>query len=333
MEYLLNQAILITGGTGSWGQELTRQLLYNCQPKEIRIYSRGEHKQVGMRRRFNDPRLRFYIGDIRDKSRLMLVGKNVDTIFHLAALKHVPVCEENPWEAIQTNIIGTQNVIETALAHKAKKVVYVSSDKAVDPFNLYGATKSCGEQLILDGNRHDTTRFVSIRAGNVIGTSGSVVPLFRNQILKNNEVTITHSDMTRFFMRIREAVGLLLKAARDSIGGEILVMKMPACKITDVADVMIEALGNKNTGRRVIGIRPGEKISEVLVSRYEVPFTLDLGAYFVILPITSLKETGNNYKRMNLPRTLTEAYDSHRATRLEKTQIMQLLKQTGWIPS
>lgn len=333
MEYLCNQTILITGGTGSWGQELTRQLLRDYQPKEIRIYSRGEHKQVDMKRHFNDLRLRFYIGDVRDKSRLMLASKGADTVFHLAALKHVPVCEENPWEAIQTNIIGTQNVIETALAHKVKKVVYVSSDKAVDPFNLYGATKSCGEQLILDANRYDTTRFVSIRAGNVIGTSGSVVPLFRNQILKNNEVTITHNEMTRFFMRIQEAVGLLLKAARDSIGGEILVMKMPACKIADVADVMIEALGNKNTGKRIIGIRPGEKISEVLVSRYEVPFTLDLGAYFVILPIMGLKETNDHYKRMNLSHTLTQAYDSHRAIRLEKTQIKQLLKQTGWIPS
>ena len=208
---LQGQTILITGGTGSWGQELTAQLLREHKPKAIRIYSRGEHKQVEMRRTFSDPKIKFYIGDVRDKSRLVLATREVDVVFHLAALKHVPVCEENPWEAVQTNIVGTQNVIEASIANNVKKVVYVSSDKAVDPFNLYGATKSCGEQLIIDANNHHTTRFVCIRAGNVIGTNGSVIPLFRDQALNGTHLTVTDDRMTRFFMRRKDAIGLLIK--------------------------------------------------------------------------------------------------------------------------
>ena len=328
---LQGQTILITGGTGSWGQELTTQLLRDHKPKSIRIYSRGEHKQVEMRRTFSDPRIKFYIGDVRDKYRLMLASRNADVIFHLAALKHVPVCEENPWEAVQTNIVGTQNVIEAAIANNVKKVVYVSSDKAVDPFNLYGATKSCGEQLIIDANNHHTTKFVCIRAGNVIGTNGSVIPLFREQALNNKQLTVTDERMTRFFMRRKDAIGLLLKAVQDAHGGEILVTKMPACKITDVAEVFSKRLAKGKSKINIIGMRPGEKLYEVLVSRYEVPNTYDMGNYFVILPPGNPGNIRAVYNKKNLKRSLKEEYNSGNEKILNQTQVENMLEEDGWL--
>lgn len=327
---LQGKTIFITGGTGSWGQELTRQLLAIHKPKKIFIYSRGEHKQVEMRRTFSDARLSFIIGDVRDKSRLAMAMRGADIIFHLAALKHVPVCEENPWEAVQTNIIGTQNVIEAAIANNAKKVTYVSSDKAVDPFNLYGATKSCGEQLILDANKHHTTQFVCIRAGNVIGTNGSVIPLFREQALAGRDLTVTDNRMTRFFIRKQDAIKLLIKAVQEGCGGEILVMKMPACKITDVATVFAKRLGDGKSNTRFIGVRPGEKHFEVLVSRYEVPYTYDLGSYFVILPAGAKNKTAVAYQKKN-NQTLTEEYSSHNAATLNLKEVEQLLEKDGWL--
>jgi len=272
--------ILITGGTGSWGNELVKQLLQKHNPKEIRIFSRGEHKQVEMKRKFTDPRIKYYIGDVRDKDRLSVVTRDVDVLFHLAALKHVPVCEENPWEAVQTNIIGLQNVIETSIENKVKKVIDVSTDKAVDPFNLYGVTKACGEKLMVAANTSSKdTRFVCVRGGNVLGTNGSVIPLFVEQIKKLNKITVTDERMTRFLMRVEDAIGLVLHATFNSYGGDIFVMKMPGVKIIDLARVMVKRLGNNKTGIDLIGIRPGEKICEVLVSRYEVDHTYDIGKF------------------------------------------------------
>lgn len=324
-----DKTIFITGGTGSWGQELVSQLLARHQPKAIKIYSRGEHKQVEMRRAFSDTRVSFIIGDVRDKSRLTMAMRGADVVFHLAALKHVPVCEENPWEAVQTNIIGTQNVIEAAIANNAKKAVYVSSDKAVDPFNLYGATKSCGEQLILDANKHHTTKFVCIRAGNVIGTNGSVIPLFREQAMTGRDLTVTDNRMTRFFIRKQDAIKLLIKAVEERQGGEILVMKMPACKITDVATVFANRLGGGKSNTRFVGVRPGEKHFEVLVSRYEVPYTYDLGSYFVILPAGAKNKTAAYQKKKK--QTLTEEYSSHNAATLNLKEVEQLLEKDGWL--
>jgi UDP-N-acetylglucosamine 4,6-dehydratase/5-epimerase len=328
---LTNATILITGGTGSWGQELVRQIFKKYNPKQIRIYSRGEHKQVEMKRTFQDPRLTFYIGDVRDKNRLMLATKHVDIIYHLAALKHVPVCEENPWEAVQTNVIGTQNIIECAIENKVKKVLDISTDKAVDPLNIYGVTKACGEKLIIAANLISSdTKFVCIRGGNVTGTNGSVVPLFKEQIAKLNSITLTDTRMTRFFMNLNEAIELVLKATLDSVGGEVLVMKMPAMKITDLAKVMIKELGNKDTKMTSIGIRPGEKIYEVLVSRYEMIRTYDIGKYFVILPQIPLPETITFYERKKLAQIKDEEFNSNNTTLLSQKDIKQLLKEGGW---
>src|SRR3989344_1306430 len=215
MAHLLdNRTILVTGGTGAWGRELTRQILERFSPKEVRIYSRGEHAQVEMRRAFPDPRIKFIIGDVRDKNILNFAMRGADYVFHLAALKHVPICEDNSWEAVLTNIYGTQNIIEAAIWNNVKKVVDVSTDKAVEAYNLYGVTKACGEKLVINANKNypSATTFMCIRGGNVIGTTGSVIPLFAEQIRKNNKITLTDGSMTRFLMSTREAIGLVFQA-------------------------------------------------------------------------------------------------------------------------
>ncbi|MCX6730651.1 MAG: polysaccharide biosynthesis protein [Candidatus Roizmanbacteria bacterium] len=326
--------ILITGGSGSWGNELTTQLLNSFNPKEIRIYSRGEHKQVEMKRKFQNTKLKFIIGDIRDKDSLRIATKNVDYVFHLSALKHVPVCEENPWEAVKTNIIGTQNIIEVSIEQGVKKVIDVSTDKAVDPLNLYGVTKACGEKLIIAANLASSkTRFICIRGGNVLGTNGSVIPLFREQILKTNQVTITDERMTRFLMRVSEAIKLVLTAGINGVGGEIFVMKMPACKIVDLAAVMIKELGNNITKIINIGIRPGEKIHEILVSKYESVNTLDFGKYYIILPHLKIKKTYSFYKNKKYKKINFIEYSSNITTQLTKPEICKLLQEEHWLTS
>ena len=248
------KTILITGGSGSWGQELTKQLLMKYSPKEIRIYSRGEPKQVSMNRYFkNNKRLKFIIGDVRDVERLEQATQGVDYLFHLAALKHVPVCEQNVEEAVKTNILGIKNVIGAAIKNSIKKVIQISTDKAVSPLNFYGLSKSVGEKLIIAANTLESkTSFVCIRAGNALGTSESVVPLFRDQILSTNKITVTNGEMTRFFFNLKQAISLVFRAAIDSVGGEIFVMEMPAMKIDDLADVFMRELGTSSAKKIII---------------------------------------------------------------------------------
>lgn len=327
------ERILISGGTGSWGNELVSQIIDNPEIGEIIVYSRGEHKQVEMKIKFSArlDKLKFTIGDVRDIERLKVAMKGVDKVFHMAALKHVPVCEENPWEAVQTNIIGTNNIIEAAIQNDVKRVVFISTDKAVDPLNLYGVTKSCAEKLIINANNlTDKTDFICLRAGNVLGTNGSVVPLFIEQIKKSNSITITESGMTRFFLRVEDAICLALRAEREAVGGEITVVKMPACKISDLAEVIIEELGNTNTAIKHIGIRPGEKIHEVLVSRYEASRVVRKGEWFVILPMIRINKVDKKYK--SAPRTpLTDEYSSSNADQLTKDGIRKLLELGGFL--
>jgi len=332
---LYKSVILITGGSGSWGNELAKQLLDIYNPKQIIVYSRGEHKQVEMKRRFQDPRLKFIIGDVRDRDRLILASKGVDYIFHLAALKHVPVCEENPYEAVLTNIVGIQNVIDAAIINKVKKVIDVSTDKAVDPFNLYGVTKACGEKLIIAANLlSNDTKFVCVRGGNVLGTNGSVVPLFREQILKLNKITITDNRMTRFLMRVQEAIGLVLHATINSFGGEVFVMKMPACKIEDLANVMISRLGDKNTKFDTIGIRPGEKLHEVLVSKYELASTYLDKDFFIILPQIKIPELDAFYLKLGKKKAFEnfpfDEFNSNNTKILSFKEIEDILERDKW---
>jgi FlaA1/EpsC-like NDP-sugar epimerase len=328
-----DKIIFVTGGTGSWGHELVRQMLIKYKPKEIRIYSRGEHKQVAMKQEFGfNPILKFIIGDVRDKNILSMAMGNVDYVFHLAALKHVPVCEENCWEAVLTNIYGTQNVIECAMKNNVKKVIDISTDKAVDPFNLYGVTKAAGEKLIINANQNysSDTKFVCIRGGNVMGTNGSVLPLFKKQISENNKITVTDPEMTRYLMSTSEAIGLVFEAVENSYGGEIFVMRMAASKVSNMADVMIGLFGNSSTKRVVVGARPGEKKHEVLVSKNESPRTKIFDKkYYVILPQYPCSELEKKYE--SLPQIEFEEFNSNNADQLSNDEFAKILNNENWL--
>ena len=291
-----NKRIFISGGTGSWGQTLTRLLLENYNVKEIICFSRGELQQVIMQRKFNNLKIKFIIGDIRDYNAVEAATRGVDYIFHLAALKHVPVCEINVQETIKTNINGTTNIVNAAIKNRVKKVIDVSSDKAVEPINLYGMTKSVGEKTIIQANDlSDYTKFVCIRGGNVMGSSGSVIPLFIDQIKNGGPLTITDMQMTRFFLTLEEAIHLIFKASIDSIGGETFVMNMPACYIKDLAEVLM----NKHGKVEVIesGIRPGEKLDEMLISHHESQLTYCYdNHYYVTLPANYNQALATRYQ-------------------------------------
>lgn len=320
---------LITGGTGSWGKELTSKLLA-LGPREIRIFSRNEFAQVEMQRSMNDNRLRFIIGDIRDMSAVTAACKNVDYVFHLAALKHVPICEKQPDEALKTNVLGTENVIKASIMQGVKKVIDVSTDKAVDPVNFYGMTKAYAEKLMIRANSlGEITRFVCIRGGNVIGTQGSIVPYFRELIRQNKNIPLTSPLMTRFFLTVSEAIELLLKASVDSQGGEIFVMKMKTCNISDLAEVLIEKLASSSLQTYDIGIRLGEKLHEVLVSEYEASRTYPFGAqYYVILPEECSTELTVKYA--GLPKASFTNYHSNQSL-MNKKEIEELLSTGGFL--
>lgn len=328
-----NKTVLITGGTGSWGNELVQQMLAKFAPKQVRIYSRGEHRQVEMRQRFQgEDTLKFIIGDVRDKNILNLAMKGVDVVFHLAALKHVPVCEDNVWEAVLTNIYGTQNVVEAAIANGVDKVVDISTDKAVDAFNLYGMTKACAEKIVVNAgfNYMTDTKFICIRGGNVIGTNGSVIPLFKKQIIENNEVTLTDPRMTRYLMNTRQAISLVFKAVEMSQGGETLVMRMPATDVQTMANSMIELFGNKTTKATVIGSRPGEKLDEVLISKNEALNAYQAGDdYFVILPQNAPPQTRAYYE--SYPKISAEEFNSRNAVQLSQSDLTNTLSKEAWL--
>ncbi|MCS1350159.1 polysaccharide biosynthesis protein [Mechercharimyces sp. CAU 1602] len=323
-----DKVILVTGGTGSWGQELTRHLLRE-NPREIRIFSRNESAQVMMKRTFDHSRIQFRVGDVRDLEAVMEACRGVDVVFHLAALKHVPVCEMQPDEALKTNVTGTENIIKASIYHEVEKVVDVSTDKAVDPINFYGMSKAFGEKLLIRGNDLGSkTRFVCIRGGNVLGTSGSVVPLFKQCILSGKDLPITSKEMTRFFLTIQEAISLLLRAASVSVGGETFVMKMKTCRIIDLAHVLMKKLGARSaTAIKEIGIRPGEKLHEVLVSSNEAPRTYRYSKqYFVILPYTYSSQLLERYS--SLPKIDFKQYDSN-ANFMSHEEIGELLVKSG----
>ncbi|MBD2846423.1 polysaccharide biosynthesis protein [Paenibacillus sp. IB182496] len=324
-----NKTILVTGGTGSWGNELVKQLLPQ-QPKKIIVFSRNESSQVAMKRSFENHRLTFCIGDIRDKEALIDACRGVDFVFHLAALKHVPVCEDQPLEALKTNVIGTQNVIDAAIVNRVRKVVYISTDKAANPSNFYGMTKAIGEKLIVYANlQSEWTKFVCVRGGNVLGTNGSVIHLFMKQIQEDNHVGITDLSMTRFFLTMEEAVALLLQATEEGRGGETIVMPMPTCKIVDLAQVLVEALGKTNVAFKELGVRPGEKIHEILLSDYESQYAVMYeNRYIVILPPTEIPGLKAAYA--GCPSVPMTRYCSSESL-MTKAEIRQLLVKGGFL--
>lgn len=324
-----NSKIFISGGTGSWGQTLTRLLLEKYNVEEIICFSRGELQQVLMQRKFGpNPKIKYIIGDVRDYNAVESATRDVDYIFHLAALKHVPVCEDNVQEAIKTNIDGTLNIINASIKNKVKKVIDVSSDKAVEPINLYGMTKAVGEKAIIQANTlSDYTRFVCIRGGNVMGSSGSVIPLFIDQIKSGGPITITHNEMTRFFLTLEEAIHLLFKASIDSIGGETFVMNMPACYIKDLAEVLFEKYGNVEI--KETGIRPGEKLDETLISHHEskLSYCYD-DNYFLTLPVGYNQKLAIRYQDLD-PFPYNEF--SSKTKILDKTGIKDMLAKGKFI--
>jgi len=286
-----DKKILITGGTGTIGHYLTRRLL-NEQPSVIRIFSRDEYKQYNMNNDFREhaAKLRFLIGDVRDEQRLVRALEDIDYVFHLAAMKHVPFCEYNPFEAVKTNVIGTQNVIQASIAAGVKKVLFASSDKAISPTNTYGATKLTAERLITAAEYQKgpkTTVFASVRFGNVMGSRGSVIPLFKDQIVNQQEITVTSMAMKRFMMTPSQAISLMLKANEWAQGGEVFVLKMPVVLLSDLTAVLIEELTKANDIRtpvqvREIGLRPGEKMYEELMTQDEEQAALETDEMYIL---------------------------------------------------
>ncbi|NLI10083.1 MAG: UDP-N-acetylglucosamine 4,6-dehydratase (inverting) [Elusimicrobia bacterium] len=278
-----NKTILLTGGTGSFGNKFTEIMLKKYNPKVIRIYSRDELKQWEMEKKFNyDKRLRFFIGDIRDSERLNRAMEGVDIVVHAAALKQVPACEYNPFEAVMTNIIGGQNIINAALNKNVDKVLAISTDKAVNPVNLYGATKMCMEKLFVAANNYrgstHKTNMSCARYGNVVGSRGSVVPVFKKQ-KESGILTITDERMTRFWLTLEQGVEFVIKCIENMQGGEVFVPKIPSMKITELARAIAPECKIKYTG-----IRPGEKIHECLLTEDEARHSLEYKNYYLILP-------------------------------------------------
>lgn len=291
-----DKKILITGGTGTVGKKLAKRLL-QLGAAVVRVYSRDEHKQFAIQERFTFEgldmnRVRFFLGDVRDKERLKRSMEDIDIVFHLAALKHVPACEYNPSEAVKTNVIGTQNVIECAMESGVSSVVYTSTDKAASPTNTMGASKLLAERLIASADQFKGPRnikFLSVRFGNIINSRGSVVPLFKQQITRGGPVTVTDPDMTRFFMSEEKAVNLILESLARSLGGETFVFKMPVLRVGDLAEAVVENSGEK-IAVDVIGLRPGEKMYEELMSEEESARALEMDDMFIILPYYHQRE-------------------------------------------
>ena len=328
-----NKKILITGGTGSLGRALTKKLLTE-KVNQITIFSRNENKQVTMQSEFNDNRLKFLIGDIRDLSRLQRVLEGIDIVFHAAALKHVPIVEHNPLEAINTNVIGSRNVLEASISENVDVVVGVGTDKAVSPLNTYGVTKLLMEKLFttasnyLDIDKHKT-KFISLRYGNVLGSSGSVIPKFIQQIKSKQKITITDPEMTRFSLSMDEALDFIMNSAISGKGSEVFIPKLRAYKIDDVKTALHELIGN--TGEEKIPVRQGDKFHETLINPDEMRTTLESTSKYLILPREisdqEINEQYPGYKRT----TLTKPYSSNTVEKIPINELKDILSKSGLI--
>lgn len=278
---LNDKTILLTGGTGSFGNAFIQRVLEHYPRATIRVYSRDELKQSEMAAKYGQEQVRYFIGDIRDSRRLLRAAQGADYLVHAAALKQVPAAEYNPSEAVATNIIGGMNIVDAAIDAGVRKVVALSTDKAVNPVNLYGATKLCMEKVIVQGNAYAAkreTHLACVRYGNVVGSRGSVVPIFRNQI-KSGRLTITDARMTRFWITLPQSVDLVLYALEHMVGGEVFIPKIPSMKVVDLAEAMAPGLPID-----FIGIRPGEKLHEALLTEDEARHSIDAGDVYVVLP-------------------------------------------------
>lgn len=328
LSFLDDKSILITGGTGSFGKNFIKFLLENSKAKKIIVFSRDEFKHFQMQKEYTDPRLRFFIGDIRDKERLMRAFANVDIVVHAAALKHVPMLEYNPFEAVKTNILGTQNVIDAAIDTGVKKVLLISTDKAALPVNLYGSTKLCAEKLFIAGNFYspDKTKFAVVRYGNVIGSRGSIIETLLAQP-NTDVVNVTDMEMTRFWLRIEDSFKLVSFALENMEGGETFIPKMPSMKIADMFDAIAP-----QAKKEVVGIRPGEKLHEILLTEQESARAIELEKYFVVLPEYKISNTYNYEKYAAMGKRVHQKFEyssnnnDHWLTKEDFTKIVKALK-------
>ncbi len=324
---LENKTILITGGTGSLGQALTKRLL-TSKVKTIRIFSRNENKQVIMESNFHDKRLRFFIGDVRDLPRLNRACENVDIVFHVAALKHVPVIEYNPFEAIKTNVIGSQNIIDASLHENVEIVVGIGTDKAVSPLNTYGATKLLMEKLFVSANtslnpQKHKTKFVALRYGNVLGSSGSVAPKFIDMAKNGEKLTITDPNMTRFSLTMDEALDFILESTFIGKGSEVFVPKLRSYSIMDLKQSIVELIGD--SGEEITSIRPGEKLHETLINHDEIRYTWEFDNKYVIFsPLKNESEIRKSYPRIKKSKNLNE-YSSNNVEKISKKDLKKYL--------
>ncbi len=322
--------ILITGGTGSFGRQIILELM-KYKPKTIRIFSRDEDKQYSLQQELEEKpifkKMEFWIGDVRDYDRLHTVMKNIDIVFHAAALKQVPAVEKHPYEAVKTNIMGTYNVVKASVARNVKKVVAISTDKAVKPVNAMGMTKALQEKIILsDDLEKNNTVFSCVRYGNVLGSRGSVIPLWDKKITEKKPLPVTHPEMSRFMLTLSEAIDLVFHALKYSKDGEIFVKKAPSIKINELARAYAELITNKkNYPIEYIGIRAGEKLHEVLVSNEEMRHTINGENHFVIkkqkLFDTNIKKGESDFQE----------YSSKDVKKLSNIELKELLKSLKWI--
>jgi UDP-N-acetylglucosamine 4,6-dehydratase/5-epimerase len=326
-----NKVLLITGGSGSFGNAVLRRFL-NTDLHEIRILSRDEKKQDDMRKKYNNPRLKFYIGDVRDYQSVLNAVRGTDFIFHAAALKQVPSCEFHPLEAVKTNVLGTENVLEAAINSGVGRVVCLSTDKAVYPINAMGISKAMMEKVIVAKSRSSTNTVIcATRYGNVMASRGSVIPLFTNQIHSKQPITITDPNMTRFMMTLDDAVDLVLFAFKHGSPGEIYVQKAPAATIEVLAKSLTELLGCPDHPINVIGTRHGEKLFEVLLSREEMVAAQDLGDYYRVPPDLRDLNYGKYVEQGEIKISDAVEYTSHNTSRLDVAGMKALLMKLHFV--
>lgn len=333
MSCFSNKKLIITGGTGSFGNAVLRRFL-TSEIEEIRIFSRDEKKQDDMRKKYNSPKLKFYIGDVRDSLSILNATRGVDYIFHSAALKQVPSCEFHPMEAVKTNVIGTENVLEAAIQNGVRRVVCLSTDKAVYPINAMGISKAMMEKVMVAKSRNvdaDKTVICGTRYGNVMASRGSVIPLFVDQIRNGLPITITDPHMTRFMMTLNDAVDLVLYAFEHGNNGDIFVQKAPAATVETLAKAVCELMGKPEHPIQVIGTRHGEKLYEALLSREEMAAAQDLGDYYRIPPDLRDLNYGKFVEQGEAKISVAEDYHSHNTTRLDLLGMKQLLQKLSFV--
>ena len=323
-----NKVLLITGGTGSFGNAVLQKFI-NTDINEIRIFSRDEKKQDDMRRIYQNEKIKFFIGDVREKQSIDQAIAGVDYVFHAAALKQVPSCEFYPMEAVRTNIIGTENLLNAALQNNVEKVICLSTDKAVYPINAMGVSKSLMEKVFVAKSRESNKiKIIGTRYGNVMASRGSVIPLFYEQIKSGKPITITDPNMTRFMMTLENAVELVLYAFENGNTGDIFVQKAPSTSIGELAETM-KKIYSSNSKIKNIGIRHGEKIHETLLSKEERLISEDLGSYFRI-PADNRDLNYEKYFSKGMQSSQMEEFNSYNTVRLEEKELIELLESTGY---